>query len=76
MSSEKTIEYNKEMSRDYMFLRMDVLLREALTKFVYIHKSGSHNLSSGALYKLIQEIEQCLNEKAVLERDEVIGIPV
>jgi hypothetical protein len=76
MSSEKTTEYNAEMSRDYMFLRMDVLLREALTKLVYIHNSGSHNLSTGALYKLIQEIEQCLNEKAVLERDEVIGIPV
>jgi len=51
-----------------------VLLREALSQLMPLY-SESHT-PNWRLDKLISEIEQCLNEKAMLERDEVIGIPV
>jgi len=65
---------NHNIEREDMYLRMEVLLREALSQLMPLY-SESHT-PNWRLDKLISEIEQCLNEKAMLERDEVIGIPV
>jgi len=68
-----TRSYDIDHAQEEMFLRMEVLLREALHE---LHVDGPCSYPSTELAKLIAEIEQCLNEKAMLERDEVIGIPV
>tara|TARA_R110002012_G_scaffold132565_4_gene285540 strand:- start:5 stop:220 length:216 start_codon:yes stop_codon:yes gene_type:complete len=70
-----TRSYDIDHAQEEMFLRMEVLLREALSQLMPLY-SESH-APNWRLDKLIAEIEQCLNEKAVLERDEeVVGIPV
>lgn len=65
---------NHNIEREDMYLRMEVLLREALSQLISVYTTSS--APNWRLDKLIAEIEQCLNEKAVLERDEVVGIPV
>jgi len=69
-----TRSYDIDHAQEEMFLRMEVLLREALSQLISVYTTSSY--PSTELAKLIAEIEQCLNEKAMLERDEVIGIPV
>ena len=66
--------YDMDNAREEMYLRMEVLLRESLSQLMSVYTTSS--APNWRLDKLISEIEQCLNEKAVLERDEVIGIPV
>ena len=66
--------YNIALERENMSLRMEILLRESLTQLMSVYSTS--NAPNWQLDKLISEIEQCLNEKAVLERDEVTGVPV
>ena len=66
--------YDIDNAREEMYLRMEVLLRESLSQLMSVYTTSS--APNWRLDKLISEIEQCLNEKAMLERDEIMGIPV
>ena len=72
MSNNESLDCYSEVHRRIRIHCIEVLLRHALTELVLMYNMGTER----PLYKLIQEIKQCLNEKSMEEQDEVTGTPV